>query len=323
MSTGSGQPGASSPSPTGDSRSSGFSTGVQATASRARSQNTPCRIHFSPGGVCRFGDSCHFSHSAQPAASDATHVFTGGPARGSRTSPQAMATVPAHMPSMPPVHINIPPGQPVYSIDIECVATSVQHNGRSVASIGLVNEWGQPVLNIVVKQEQPVLSYITPLTGLTKEIINANGMPLADAVAIVRRHLPPSAILVGMNILKDVQWLQLNEGVDFASMIDLNALLRVWNPERGAYTNFSQDHCAKVWLGLPDRPNHSAVDDAMISMHLFNAYRTVQYDPMRLGQLQYATLMAERKPGFSSLYPTIDGCCMGNRKKCSCGASHF
>jgi hypothetical protein len=82
----------------------------------------------------------------------------------------------------------------------------------------------------------------------------------------------------------------------------------VWNPARGEYTNFSQDHCAKVWIGVGDRPQHNAVTDAAISMSLFNAYRTVQWQPERLYQLQMATLNAPRVPGFSALYPVVDGC---------------
>ena len=31
----------------------------------------------------------------------------------------------------------------------------------------------------------------------------------AEALALLRAHLPPNAILVGQSILKDVQWLQL------------------------------------------------------------------------------------------------------------------
>ena len=77
----------------------------------------------------------------------------------------------------------------------------------------MVNEWCQPIFNVLIKQEQPVLSYITPLTGLTKEIVDAHGQPLADALAMLRSHLSPNAVLVGQNILKDVQWLQLAEGV--------------------------------------------------------------------------------------------------------------
>jgi hypothetical protein len=86
---------------------------------------------------------------------------------------------------------------------------------------------------------------------------------------------------VGQSILKDVQWLQLAEGVDYFSLIDLSALFRVWNQQRGEYTNFSQDHCAKVWIGVGERAHHNAIEDAAISMSLFNAYRMVQWEPNR------------------------------------------
>ena len=86
---------------------------------------------------------------------------------------------------------------------------------------------------------------------------------------------------MGQSILKDVQWLQLAEGVDYFSLIDLSALFRVWNQQRGEYTNFSQDHCAKVWIGVGERAHHNAIEDAAISMSLFNAYRMVQWEPNR------------------------------------------
>jgi len=73
-------------------------------------------------------------------------------------------------------------------------------------------------------------------------------------------------------------------------------------------------------LGIQDRESHDALTDAMISMSLFNAYRSVQDDPVRLNQMQQATLHAPRVPSFSANNPTVDGCCMGNRKKCNCGA---
>ena len=120
---------------------------------------------------------------------------------------------------------------------------------------------------------------------------------LAEALALLRAHLPPNAILVGQSILKDVQWLQLAEGVDYYSLIDLSALFRVWNQQRGQYTNFSQDHCAKVWIGVGERAHHNAIEDAAISMSLFNAYRMVQWEPNRLYQMQMATLSSPRIPG--------------------------
>lgn len=228
-----------------------------------------------------------------------------------------------HIPPPPPLIINIPPGQPVFSIDVECVATGVPHNSRSIAQVALVDEYSRPVFNVLIKQDKPVVSYITPLTGLTKEAIDEHGLPLAEALALLRAHLPPNAVLVGQSIQKDVQWLQLAEGVDYASLIDLCGIFCIWNPSRGSYTTFSQDHCAKVWLGLPDRERHDALEDASLSMSLFNLYRTIQWDPVRLHQMQMATLQAPRQPSFSSRYPSVDGCCMGNRKKCTCGAPFF
>ena len=63
-----------------------------------------------------------------------------------------------------------------------------------------------------------------------------------------------------------------------------------------------------MWIGIENRPNHNAVTDAQISMSLFNAYRTVQWDPPSLFQMQQATLNAVRVPGFSAVHPVVDGC---------------
>eukprot|EP01035_Chromulina_nebulosa_P018258 gene18258-23933_t len=260
-------------------------------------------------GTCRNGDQCRFVHDYQSNSSPQT--IPSGPTSGYNTPPIAL------MPS--PIIVNIPPGIPIFSIDVECVATAVQHNARSVAQVALVDEWSRPVFNVLIKQDVPVVSYLTPLTGLTKEAIDQFGLPLADAMALLRAHLPSNAILVGQNILKDVQWLQLIEGVDYMSLIDLATLFRVWDPSKNDFITFSQDHSASVWLGMPQRPHHDALTDAAISVNLFNAYRSIQYDTQRLIQMQRATLTAPRIPGFSSLYPVLDGCCMGNRKKCICG----
>lgn len=92
--------------------------------------------------------------------------------------------------------------------------------------MALVDEWGRPVCNLYVKSDVPVTSYLTELTGITKELIEQYGLPIADALMALRAHLPPNAVLVGQNIKKDVDWLQLVEGLDFASMIDLAALFR-------------------------------------------------------------------------------------------------
>lgn len=264
----------------------------------------PCM--FFAKGTCRNGNSCRFSHNAADIMAAA-----------------AQSNIKQQQPAPSPVLINIPPGQPVFSIDVECVATGVQHTARSIAQVALVDEWCRPIFNVYIKQDVPVVSYITELTGLNKQLLDECGLPLAEAMAHLRAHLSPNAVLVGQSIQKDVQWLQLAEGIDYNSLIDLSGLFRVWNSSRGEYTNFSQDHCAKVWIGVENRASHNAMIDASISMSLFNAYRSVQWNPAQLFQLQQATLNAPRVPGFSATHPVVDGCCMGNRKKCSCGAPFY
>jgi RNA exonuclease 4 len=79
----------------------------------------------------------------------------------------------------------------------------------------------QVILDIVVKPDKPVISYLTALTGLTQDIIDSKGVSLPDAVQQLRGCLPRDAVLVGQNILQDVQWLGLKEGTDFKSCLDL------------------------------------------------------------------------------------------------------
>lgn len=69
-------------------------------------------------------------------------------------------------------------------------------------------------------------------------------------MVLLRAHLPPNAILVGQNIQSDVAWLQLAEGVDYHSLIDLALLFRVWDSNKNEFVVFSQDHSASVYLGI-------------------------------------------------------------------------
>lgn len=58
--------------------------------------------------------------------------------------------------------------------------------------------------------------YLHILLGrLTRELLEEQGVPLEEAVRILRQYLPRQSILVGQNIGKDVDWLQLKEGQDY------------------------------------------------------------------------------------------------------------
>jgi hypothetical protein len=91
------------------------------------------------------------------------------------------------------------------------------------------------VEDLYVVPDTPVVSYLTPLTGLTAELLAEKGVSLEEALATLKEKLPSTAVLAGQNIAKDVQWCKLKEGEDFASMIDLAGLLKVWDSRRGSH----------------------------------------------------------------------------------------
>ncbi|PNW81053.1 hypothetical protein CHLRE_07g340750v5 [Chlamydomonas reinhardtii] len=214
-----------------------------------------------------------------------------------------------------------------YAIDVEAVATGTDHNARSVAQISVVDEYMRVLLNAYVKPDKPVVSYLTPLTGLTAEVLERHGVPLAQAVGQVRLLLPRDAVLVGQNIGADVAWLGLAEGRDFEGMMDLQGLFRVWNDKFRSWSVFAQGHLAKVLLAWPDPTGaneHDAVEDARKSMALFNHHRHVLTpNPQAMAAAHAALLSVPPPPSFAKRNASYEGVCMGNRKTCTCGAPFF
>ena len=210
---------------------------------------------------------------------------------------------------------------------MECVATGVEHNAREVAQIALVDEYERCLLNVYVRPPPgaTVHSYLTPLTGLTAEIIDAHGVTLAEAVASVRAALPKHAVLVGQNIAKDVQWLGLIEGQDFQGMVDLAGVWRVWNPRFNTWSVFGQDHLVRVLLGAEFGAQHNAALDALKSVIGCSTTGGCARTRRARGAPSWrrpkqALLNAPPEPSFAKKNPSFEGCCMGNRKTCTCGA---
>lgn len=87
---------------------------------------------FFLAGTCRHGDECRFSHDSSQLA------MQGGPQQSGRSMyPQQTGLAPTGNKPPPFLVVHTPPGHPVFSIDVECVATAVQHNARSIAQVAL------------------------------------------------------------------------------------------------------------------------------------------------------------------------------------------
>lgn len=58
-------------------------------------------------------------------------------------------------------------------------------------------------------------------------------------------------------------------------------------------------------------------------MRLFKLYMSLQADPAAMEAARRKLLSRPPAPSFARLNPTFEGCCMGNRRTCKCGAPFF
>jgi len=224
--------------------------------------------------------------------------------------------------SYPASSLPRPKERPYFGIDVECVATGAQHNDRAVAHIAIVDQWCRLILNVYVQPKEKVFSYLSALTGLSEELLS-KGVSLDTAIAMIKKVLPSESILVGQNVLKDVEWLGLKEERDFAGMMDLAGLWRVLHPKYKTYSYFSLHHKAKCLLSLNLEGAHNAYTDALLSVQLYNLYRQLQYYPALMARAHQRLLETPVDDSFAKQNPVYEEVCMGQKKTCKCGAPFF
>ena len=135
-----------------------------------------------------------------------------------------------------------------YSVDVECVATGRRHDDRSVAFVALVDQNERLLYKEKVRVDKPIMSYLTPLTGLRRGDLDY-GKSLDTVIKDIKRFLGPNAVLVGQGVKSDIGWLHLQEGIDFKSSVDLGDFFKVYNPRYNNYSHFSLQHEANILLG--------------------------------------------------------------------------
>ena len=134
----------------------------------------------------------------------------------------------------------------LFSIDVECVASGRRHDERAVALIVVVDETEKVMLKRTVKQTH-VYSYLTGLTGVKPGDLD-DGVPLEDAIRDVKAIIGPDVVLVGQGVKSDIKWLDLKEGVDYKSSIDLAIMFKTYNARYNNYSMFSLAHEANTLL---------------------------------------------------------------------------
>ena len=133
------------------------------------------------------------------------------------------------------------------SIDVECVATGRRHDARSVALVAIVDQYEQVLLMKKVKPSETIVSFLTPLTGLGEGDLE-DGEQLSSVLEEVKRLLGPDVPLVGQGVKNDVNWLNLREGEDYSSTVELGELFKTYNPRFSNYNYFSLSHEANTLL---------------------------------------------------------------------------
>ena len=114
------------------------------------------------------------------------------------------------------------------SIDVECVATGRRHDARSVALVAIVDQDERVLLMKKVKPPETIVSFLTPLTGLREGDLE-DGEQLSSVLEEVKHLLGPDVLLVGQGVKNDVNWLNLREGEDYSSTVELGELFKTYN----------------------------------------------------------------------------------------------
>jgi hypothetical protein len=266
----------------------------------------------------------------------------------------------------------------IFSIDVECIATgygscargindgvgNAGRNGEGVppdqyndnshrypGRVALVDSDGNVHADILIRPPGDgagVVSYLTPLTGLTAEVcLGPDSVPLDDAVRAIRALLPPNSVIVGQAIGHDVTWLGLRSGTDYDRTLDISDIFRQRMPavlaqaagvvrkraenegdEEGGLSS-SCDRSSDEFLGFATRYRcfslrhvclnllgediqkgvHDPVTDAKYSLMLFHKYRNSS--PTQLRIVRDGLHRAPITPGFAAeKTPLIDGVCV-------------
>ena len=128
------------------------------------------------------------------------------------------------------------------AIDVECVATGTRHDELDVCLVAVVDVNEEVIFNRKVKPEKRIVNYLTPLTGLQPGDLD-DGERLSVVLRDVKALLGPDVVVVGQGLKSDIKWLQLEQGKDYHSVVDLAQMFKI-----GDHLYFSLRHEANTLI---------------------------------------------------------------------------
>ena len=138
-------------------------------------------------------------------------------------------------------------GKRYIALDVECVATGRRHDDRDVCLVAIVDANEEVILKRKVKPDKPIVSYLTPLTGVKRGDLD-DGERLSVVLRDVKALLGPDVVLVGQGMKSDIKWLQLEQGKDYDSVVDLGQMFKTYNSRYGNYSYYSLSHEANTLI---------------------------------------------------------------------------
>ena len=211
---------------------------------------------------------------------------------------------------------------PLLAVDVECVATGRGHSDRSVCRVAVVDENERVLLNELVKPDKPVVSYLTPFTGLRAGDLE-NGKSLDAVLAQVHGLLSPDVTLVGQAVASDIKWLQLVQGVHYKDVVDLAQIFATYNPRFKNTSYFSLQHEADTLLGgvaMIGTGPHDPANDALACIRLHKKYCIESPHLLASAKQQLLRNRPPPSPAKQHNY-RYEGVCMAAffPEKCICG----
>lgn len=151
---------------------------------------------------------------------------------------------------------------PMFGLDCEMCRTEKAQN--ELARVSIVDENYQSVYETLVRPSSKIIDYLTPWSGITKDMMENVTMTLEEVQKDVCNLLPADAILVGQSLNCDLNAMKLMHPY----VIDTSC---IFNTTGDRNRKSKLQHFAKIFLDEDiqmEKTGHSSVEDSIASLKL-------------------------------------------------------